>query len=169
MDRTKSMGLSRVLGQSSRWLKEPLTIIKYFLLYLLDLIQQGFYIAQQKVTTALGISVIFLFLALAYTSDGSHQVWVRKLESDVIWYGWWVLLGIASSIGLGTGLHTFMLFLGPFIAQATMTAYKCASLDFQTRGPNRCVERSSKLLVLFALVKLQGMLHRSAFWVLPTL
>jgi hypothetical protein len=29
-------------------------------------------------------------------------------------------LGIASSIGLGTGLHTFVLFLAPFIVQKTM-------------------------------------------------
>lgn len=38
---------------------------------------------------------------------------------------WWVLLGVASSIGLGTGLHTFVLYLGPHIAKVTMVAYEC--------------------------------------------
>jgi len=28
---------------------------------------------------------------------------------------YWLILGIASSIGLGTGLHTFILYLGPHI------------------------------------------------------
>jgi hypothetical protein len=37
---------------------------------------------------------------------------------------------VASSIGLGTGLHTFLLYLGPFIAQVTLAAYECNSLKF---------------------------------------
>ena len=39
-------------------------------------------------------------------------------------------LGILSSVGLGTGLHTFLLYLGPHIASVTMAAYACGSLDF---------------------------------------
>jgi len=38
---------------------------------------------------------------------------------------WWVLLGVASSIGLGTGLHTFVLYLGPHIAKVTLVGYEC--------------------------------------------
>jgi hypothetical protein len=30
----------------------------------------------------------------------------------LLWCGWWVGLGILSSVGLGTGLHTFLLYLG---------------------------------------------------------
>ena len=39
-------------------------------------------------------------------------------------------LGILSSVGLGTGLHTFLLYLGPHIAAVTMAAYECGSLEF---------------------------------------
>lgn len=35
---------------------------------------------------------------------------------------------MASSIGLGTGLHTFILYLGPHIAQVTLAANECNSL-----------------------------------------
>lgn len=35
---------------------------------------------------------------------------------------YWIILGVASSIGLGTGLHTFVLYLGPHIAKVAMTA-----------------------------------------------
>lgn len=38
---------------------------------------------------------------------------------------WWVGLGVASSIGLGTGLHTFVLYLGPHIAMVTLAANEC--------------------------------------------
>ena len=35
------------------------------------------------------------------------------------------MLGIASSIGLGTGFHTFILYLGPHIVEVTLAANEC--------------------------------------------
>jgi hypothetical protein len=37
-------------------------------------------------------------------------------------------LGVASSIGLGTGLHTFVLYLGPHIAKVAIIASSCGHL-----------------------------------------
>jgi len=51
-------------------------------------------------------------------------------EKYLLWCCWWVGLGILSSVGLGTGLHTFLLYLGPHIASVTMAAYECGSVDF---------------------------------------
>ncbi|KAL9657854.1 hypothetical protein ABK040_009443 [Willaertia magna] len=48
----------------------------------------------------------------------------------------WIVLGVLSSIGLGTGLHTFLLYLGPHIAKVTIAATECGSVDFTTHGPN---------------------------------
>jgi hypothetical protein len=45
------------------------------------------------------------------------------------------LLGVASSIGLGTGLHTFVLYLGPHIAKVTLAANECTY--FPEMYPNR--------------------------------
>ena len=33
---------------------------------------------------------------------------------------YWIGLGVASSIGLGFGLHTFVLYTGPFIAKVAL-------------------------------------------------
>lgn len=57
----------------------------------------------------------------------------------MFWYIWWVLLGVASSIGLGSGLHTFLLFLGPHIAKVTLTAYECGNLSFDVYGDTEYV------------------------------
>lgn len=46
------------------------------------------------------------------------------------WCVYWVGLGVLSSVGLGTGLHTFLLYLGPHIASVTLAAYECRSLNF---------------------------------------
>lgn len=47
-----------------------------------------------------------------------------------LWCLRWIILGILSSIGLGFGMHTFVLFLGPHIAAVTLAAHGCNSLDF---------------------------------------
>lgn len=50
-----------------------------------------------------------------------------KLGLDILEYIiWWVGLGVLSSIGLGTGLHTFVLFLGPFIAKLASVSSLCS-------------------------------------------
>ncbi|RZB77623.1 Vacuole membrane protein KMS1 [Glycine soja] len=45
---------------------------------------------------------------------------------------WWVALGVASSIGLGSGLHTFVLYLGPHIALFTIGAVQCGRVDLKS-------------------------------------
>lgn len=59
----------------------------------------------------------------------------QHIQRTSVWYGWWILLGVASAFGLGTGLHTFLLFLGPYIAEVTMAAHDCHGVDFLTRDP----------------------------------
>ena len=48
---------------------------------------------------------------------------------------YWILLGIASSVGLGTGLHTFVLYLGPWMAKFTIAANECGVIP--TMLPNK--------------------------------
>ncbi len=52
------------------------------------------------------------------------------MERELLWWSYWVGLGVLSSVGLGTGLHTFLLYLGPFIASVTLAAFTCNSVDF---------------------------------------
>ena len=49
-----------------------------------------------------------------------------KIVKDVGSFSmYWILLGVASSIGLGTGLHTFVLYLGPHIAKVVVASIDC--------------------------------------------
>lgn len=69
---------------------------------------------------------------------------------------WWLFLGFLSSFGLGTGLHTFVLYLGPFIASATLAATECNRTDFPKYGPNRflCAEKGTTAPSFFELWQL---------------
>eukprot|EP01017_Pseudomicrothorax_dubius_P011695 TRINITY_DN1441_c0_g1_i1.p1 TRINITY_DN1441_c0_g1~~TRINITY_DN1441_c0_g1_i1.p1 ORF type:complete len:402 (-),score=94.10 TRINITY_DN1441_c0_g1_i1:129-1334(-) len=64
----------------------------------------------------------------AHFVKGPHTQIVSYLEDIAFFVIWWVGLGVASSIGFGTGLHTFVLYLGPHIAKVTMIANECGYL-----------------------------------------
>ncbi|KAI3413549.1 hypothetical protein GPALN_011039 [Globodera pallida] len=68
-----------------------------------------------------------LFLVIV---PGRHNPHVKRVEKKLLWCIYWLGLGVLSSIGLGTGLHTFLLYLGPHIARVTLAAFECNSLDF---------------------------------------
>lgn len=68
--------------------------------------------------------------ATLHTVDGAHTPLVQAFRANIGFVLYWVGLGVVSSVGLGTGLHTFLLYLGPHIASVTLAAYECNSLDF---------------------------------------
>lgn len=80
--------------------------------------------------TVTSLVLISILITLAYNLEGTHQESLSQLKSLLFWWAYWVGLGILSSVGLGTGLHTFLLYLGPHIASVTLAAWECGSLDF---------------------------------------
>lgn len=89
---------------------------------------------------ALAVLLVTAVALLVYRSEGGHQQWLRSCEHTLLWWLYWLGLGVLSSVGLGTGLHTFLLYLGPHIAAVTMAAYECQSVDFpEPPYPDRIV------------------------------
>lgn len=76
------------------------------------------------------LSLLTAFLLLLYNVNGLHQSYVLSFRKQFVWCAYWVGLGVLSSVGLGTGLHTFVLYLGPHIAAVTLAAFECMSVDF---------------------------------------
>ncbi|KAJ0982302.1 hypothetical protein J5N97_010557 [Dioscorea zingiberensis] len=73
-----------------------------------------------------GFSILFM------TANGSHEKHVQEFLNYFRFVLWWLALGVASSIGLGSGLHTFVLYLGPHIALFTIKAMKCGRVDLKS-------------------------------------
>ncbi len=74
---------------------------------------------------------MFIFtVTIGFQLEGQHLQYLLYMRKQSLWYLYWVGLGITSSIGFGTGLHTFLLYLGPFIAKVTLAAYECNTVDF---------------------------------------
>ncbi|KAM9347975.1 vacuole membrane protein 1-like isoform 2-T2 [Symphorus nematophorus] len=110
--------------------KKPLQTIHYFILELLITLKEWIYRLWQQRQTVFGLLILLILLSIAYCIEGTHQKYVRYMEKKTLWCAYWVGLGILSSVGLGTGLHTFLLYLGPHIASVTLAAYECGSVDF---------------------------------------
>ncbi|KAL8486378.1 hypothetical protein ACS0TY_023173 [Phlomoides rotata] len=76
-------------------------------------------------------AVVILAGLLLVIVDGPHEKHVEEVLHYLRFGLWWVALGVASSIGLGSGLHTFVLYLGPHIALFTLKAVECGRVDIK--------------------------------------
>nr|TKW35423.1 hypothetical protein SEVIR_2G371300v2 [Setaria viridis] len=82
------------------------------------------------------LKVVFLLVVatwgLLLFTAGPHEKHVQELLWYVRFGLWWIILGVASSIGLGSGLHTFVLYLGPHVALFTIKAVQCGRVDLKS-------------------------------------
>jgi membrane protein YqaA with SNARE-associated domain len=72
--------------------------------------------------------ILAAIIIVPHVVHGPHTPMVKKIDEIAEFAGYWIILGVASSIGLGTGLHTFVLYLGPHIAKVTMVANECNAI-----------------------------------------
>lgn len=129
----------------------PILTLKYCVLEMSTLFQiYKRSVLNHKKTISLLLVLLIGFFTLWYI-PGKHQVYVELIRKNAFFVMYWVGLGVISSIGLGTGLHTFILYLGPHIASVTLAAYECGSLDFPSPPyPDEYVYFHYILFCLFA-------------------
>ncbi|KAI8148582.1 hypothetical protein BJV82DRAFT_592636 [Fennellomyces sp. T-0311] len=114
--------------------KSPLLVGHYFIMYVYYEARSALLYLYGQGRATLGILVAAAGMVyIAYQIEGPHQMVIQELQRMGVWYAYWVALGVASAVGLGTGLHTFLLFLGPYIAEVTRAAYECQGADLLTR------------------------------------
>ncbi|GAB0095637.1 vacuole membrane protein 1 [Sergentomyia squamirostris] len=110
--------------------RHPILTSKYCALECMTLMQTyGRKLSDHKKLMALLIAAVGIVVAM-YHVPGKHQAYIDMIRMNMWFVTYWVGLGVLSSVGLGTGLHTFLLYLGPHIASVTMAAYECNSLNF---------------------------------------
>ncbi|KAJ9154325.1 hypothetical protein P3X46_027676 [Hevea brasiliensis] len=111
---------------------QPFKTMKFFILAMIQYFKQlviyllakgGWLMLLSTVVVSLGI--------LLLTIDGPHEKHIEELSHYLRFGLWWIALGVASSIGLGSGLHTFVLYLGPHIALFTIKAMQCGRVDLK--------------------------------------
>lgn len=110
--------------------RSPFRTVFYFLLECFQLLVEYSHKLLSNLTLVIPLFLLLTALYVATLLQGPHQKYLEAIRKEALWCGYWVGLGILSSVGLGTGLHTFLLYLGPHIARVTLAAYECGSTNF---------------------------------------
>lgn len=112
--------------------KSPIQTMYYFLLISWRWSKSFLhYVITHHITIYAGIPLLLLY-AIASIYDGPHSYLIWHVNKSVKYVVWWMGLGVLSSIGLGTGMHSGILFLFPHIFRVSMAAQQCNSLNFDT-------------------------------------
>ncbi|XP_073308977.1 vacuole membrane protein KMS1-like [Primulina huaijiensis] len=112
---------------------QPSKTIKLFILvFILYLKRSAVYLLSHSVWLVLLSATVVVSGIIMLTVDGPHEKYIEEVMRYMRFVIWWVALGVASSIGLGSGLHTFVLYLGPHIALFTIKSMQCGRTDVKS-------------------------------------
>eukprot|EP01039_Chlorochromonas_danica_P006839 gene6839-7559_t len=89
------------------------------------------YVLYHQVFLYLCVPIVILW-SLLTTFPGPHSLIMDQIIFIIQYIIWWVGLGILSSIGLGSGLQSGVLFLFPHIFNTCLAAQTCGTLDFDS-------------------------------------
>ncbi|XP_052477821.1 vacuole membrane protein KMS1 [Gossypium raimondii] len=111
----------------------PFKTLRLFILAIFEYFKQSiFYLFATGGWLLLFNTLLATLGILLVTIEGPHEKHVEEVSRYVRFGLWWIVLGVASSIGLGSGLHTFVLYLGPHIAFFTIKAMQCGRIDLKS-------------------------------------
>lgn len=91
------------------------------------------WLLKHRNTTLVPLALVTTVYVVAARAEGPHRAALAEVEISAAFVVWWVGLGVLSSIGLGTGLHSGLLFLFPHILKTTLFAEGCGHLNFDSR------------------------------------
>ncbi|TEB18926.1 hypothetical protein C9890_0298, partial [Perkinsus sp. BL_2016] len=87
------------------------------------------YLSTHPVTLFVIVPVLVIWTTARFF-EGPHVVLQDDVQHHLLFVLWWVGLGVLSSVGLGTGMHSGLLFLFPHLYFISTTAEVCHSLAF---------------------------------------
>jgi hypothetical protein len=135
--------------------RRPDWVIMAVTQYILEELHAATRVIRHNPIASASIAAAFALGAVANTE------WAKNNAAFVLW---WVGLGVLSSVGFGTGMHTFLLYLGPHIAQVALFAAECNDVDFNSRLPRAQWECDSSpdgkvgIMAIVAKVSLESFL-----------
>jgi membrane protein YqaA with SNARE-associated domain len=90
---------------------------------------------------ACAFALIWYYLTrLSPETLGKESVlFMTEREADISFASWWITVGILSSVGMGSGLHTGMLWLFPHIYMVVNTANRLGHWQFDPRENRWCL------------------------------
>lgn len=120
-------------SQITIWRAPILTFSLFFELLFITLTKWAKYIFRHPLTLFFLLPCVIIYI-ITNEIDGPHQIYFTEFEFWIEFIIWWFGLGVLSSVGLGTGMHTGVLFLFPHIFKVCVVASECGTLEFLSRN-----------------------------------
>ena len=114
--------------------REPVETFTHLGAAFAEYVNGKFACLKEEPMALVSILALLVLLVLVDRLDGVHQKPWRLFVQVVTWLATWFLRGVLSSFSLGVSGNGFPMFLSPFLAQVTTTAFYCKSLDFPLFG-----------------------------------
>ncbi|CAA7404140.1 unnamed protein product [Spirodela intermedia] len=112
---------------------QPFRTLRLFALGTVQYLKQSLVFLVRKGRSFMVMTILLVPILIALlVVEGPHEKHVQEFLHYFRFGVWWMALGVASSIGLGSGLHTFVLYLGPHIAFFTIKAVQCGRVDLKS-------------------------------------
>lgn len=112
--------------------RHPLLVSHYFVCWLASgLWQTTIYLVHHPVNVFIFLPFVLWYVSAKYLGYAPRQVAMTEEWTEYV--VWWLGLGVLSSIGLGTGMHSGLLFLFPHMLKVCLAAETCGHVDFNVR------------------------------------
>ena len=112
--------------------KRPLTTTIRFSEAVFGFLKRGIVnLSSHPLTQFVALPLLTIWIS-ALNFDGPHVALQSGISYWLKYVTWWLGLGVLSSIGLGTGMHSGLLFLFPHIFAIAASAEKCNNLNFDS-------------------------------------
>jgi membrane protein YqaA with SNARE-associated domain len=120
------------IRESLTLLQHPRKTIKLFLIGFASLVSYTFrYCISHSIFLYFVLPSSLLWYILS-SIPGTHIHILAQIKFSVEYIVWWVGLGVLSSIGLGSGLQSGVLFLFPHVIKVCLAAQSCGTVDFES-------------------------------------
>jgi hypothetical protein len=111
--------------------KRPVTTLSLFGEELMEYLEWAFTTLAYQPSIQIITLVIVVMYTLLYVTNSPYHL---TMEFVVEFFIWWVGLGVLSSIGLGSGMHSGLLFLFPHIYRVVQASKTCPTMEFNSYG-----------------------------------
>ena len=122
----------KIYRESLLIINNPLETCTVFVLAMINMIRSyGGYIMTHPFFTFLCVPLLTMWFLSKYFPGLSVSESIHDFVFWVEYCVWWIGLGMLSSIGLGTGFQSGILFLFPHVAKVCIAAQTCRSTNFE--------------------------------------
>eukprot|EP00466_Bigelowiella_natans_P016444 jgi/Bigna1/72251/fgenesh1_pg.19_\ len=112
-------------------LRAPFTVFGHFSVVFIDAAKYYFFkTLYSPLAMLVAVPTIVVYFSTLF--EGPHLAYVTTPAFYIEFVAWWVGLGVLSSIGLGTGMHSGFLFTFPHVIEVTMAAQACGHVNFES-------------------------------------